>query len=123
MCFAIIILLFLFSSAILNDFYDDFLKKMDASAVYMWLQAEDIISDGDVKIIQGYASLRVQNLILHTTLKKKCTDETFKVACDVIIEADPTNAVMVQLAKDMKRSLESNTGKGACMCVCACMCV
>ena len=84
---------------------------MDAHAVCIWLQAADIIADGDVKTIRGHASLREQNLILHGVLKKKCTDEAFKVACDVIIKADPINAVMVQLAENMKRMLEPHTGK------------
>ena len=69
-----------------------------------------------MKTIFSYTDQKLQNEILHRVLKKKCTDEAFKVACDVIIKADPTNAVMVQLAEDMKRNLESYTGK---WCICA----
>ena len=113
---------FYFYSAqqVLTDFYDDFVEKMEANVVIMGLQERNIIADGDVKTIFGHTGKKLQNQILHEVLKKKCTDKTFKVACEVIIGADPSNAVMVQLAEDMKRSLESYTGK---WCVRACMCV
>ena len=116
MCLAIIILCSFSAQQVLTDFYDDFREKMEANVVIMGLQDRNIIADGDVKTIFSYTDQKLQNEILHRVLKKKCTDEAFKVACDVIIKADPTNAVMVQLAEDMKRSLESYTGK---WCICA----
>ena len=107
---------------------------MDAIVVIRDLQHRNIIADGDVNTISRQTGRKVRNQILHEVLTKKCTDETFKVACEVIIGADRSNAVMVQLAEDMKRSLEFNAGKWcvrahvcvhmcACTCVCACMCV
>ena len=120
MCLAIIILCSFSAQQVLTDFYDDFLEKIEANVVIMGLQERNIVADGDVKTIFLQTAQKLQNEILHGVLKKKCTDEAFKVACDVIIKADPSNAVMVDLAKNMKRSLQSYTGK---WCICAHVCM
>lgn len=83
---------------------------MAANSVFMDLQKKNILSAGDVVTLQGYASPRTQNQFLCSFLRAKCTNKAFKVACEVIIKADPTNTRMVELGQDMKTRLDSITG-------------
>lgn len=86
---------------------------MDANDVVMDLLDSDIISEGVKNEITRNTDPMQQNRTLHLTLKKTCTREAFKKACDIISKVRG-NPKMGALGVDMKRRLE--TGK-CCVCM------
>ena len=98
---------------VLDHFYDRFCEEMDASSIVWQLVQEGIIDDGDRTQIIMELNRRVQNQILHSCLKQKCTWDAFNTACDMIINV-PGNPLLTALGNDMQRRLQ--TGKCAYMC-------
>ena len=99
---------------ILEHFRDRFIAEMDANAVVMELQHEGIIpSDVQVTISQT-KSPEQQNTFLHAGLKRTCTDDALKTACQ-IIRAVKGNPKMVALGNNMQRMLESGVCVRACV--------
>ena len=93
---------------VLDHFYDRFCTKMDASSIVWQLVKKGIIHSGDRKQITMELNERVQNQILHSCLKQKCTPDAFNTVCDVIIN-ESGNPEMAALGRDMQSRLK--TGK------------
>ena len=96
---------------VLKAFRDPFIKSIDASAVIQELQHADIISDGDVELIEQTKDATQQSARLHKMLEDKCTANAFMEFCD-IVSSVKGNKRMKELGKGMKKRLES---KGLCL--------
>lgn len=101
---------------VLTDFKNRFITDMDALAVIMEFQFRKIIDDGDVTEIRQQRGRSLQNQELYVCLQRKCTDNTFKTVCDIII-AIVGNPKMNRLGEDMKKRLEM----GKCYMCTACV--
>ena len=87
---------------------------MDADAIVMELEHQDIISEGDRRAIKEERDASQQNQLLHARLKKTCTVKALMDVCDIItmVKGNPR---MKSLGEDMKTELE----KGLCStCIC-----
>ena len=93
---------------VLDLYYDRFCEEMDASTIVWQLVKKGIIDGGDRKQITMELNGRVQNQILHSCLKQKCTWDAFNTVCDVMIN-ESGNPVMAALGRDMQGRLK--TGK------------
>ena len=89
---------------------------MDATAVINEFLYQGIIPDVVRSELIGTASPRQQNVFLHATLLRTCTNEALMRACDIITSVQG-NPKMSALGRDMQRRLES----GVCVCVRACV--
>lgn len=97
---------------ILDQYRARFISEVDANAIVYELQHKGIISDGDLAMISRSLGMTLQNGVLHSCLKNKCTVEALMEVCDMII-AVKGNPKMKRLGEDMKNKL---AGK-YCVCV------
>ena len=102
------ICLFFFHAAeeVLNEFYDQFLKEVDANAVVYVLQKKSIISQGDQAQILRIDSDRQKNQHLHQCLVKKCTSGALIDACKIFIAEAEGNQKMKAFGDSMLKRLE-----------------
>ena len=90
--------------SVLKDFRELFIECMDANVVIYDLEDKDILTDGDIKVIEKTAESNQQNQILYDRLLRKCTVEALMTVCDKII-AVRGNPKMKKLGEDMKSKL------------------
>ena len=101
---------------ILDHYWDQFRREVDANAIVFELEHRDIISDGDRIMISKTSGMTSQNEVLHSCLKKSCNKEAFMEVCDVIV-AVKGNRRMKELGKEMQNKL-AGIHIVVCMCVC-----
>ena len=99
---------------VLDEFRDQFIQDMDSNAVVLDLLHCNVIDRGDQKTISRTEDPTQQNKFLHFCLKEKCTEEAFRLVCDIISEVKG-NPRMSALGTTMRRRLETGN------CVCACV--
>ena len=92
---------------------------MDSNAVVLDLLHHGIITRGDQRTITRTEDPTEQNKFLHLYLKDKCTEDAFRLVCDIISGAKG-NPKMSALGTAMKRKLA--TGNCVCVYLCACVC-
>ena len=110
---------------VLDHFRDRFIADMDAKTVVMELLNIGVIDEGIENRILREDSTKLQNEILHSCLKKRCTEDALRAVCDVIIGVSG-NPRMRALGEDIKKRVVA--GKWcvclhACMQPCMCVCV
>ena len=91
---------------------------MDSNAVVLSFLHHNIITRGDQRTITRTEDPTEQNEFLHLYLKEKCTEDAFRLVCD-IISGVKGNPKMNALGTAMKWRLVT----GNCVCVCAYVCV
>ena len=108
---------------VLNRFRDRFIADMDAITVVMELLNTGVIDEGIFNRIFREDSTKLQNMILHDCLRKRCTYDALRDVCDIIIGITG-NPRMRALGEDMKKSMVTGSGVriGVCMypCIHAC---
>ena len=102
----------------LDQFWDRFIKEVDAEAVVGDLLHDNIIDEGDKRTITSARNPRLQNQELHLCLRRKCTPDALMTVCD-IMTAVRGNPNMLALGEAIKRKLVT----GVCVCVCVRACV
>ena len=90
---------------------------MDSNAVVLSFLHHNIINRGDQRTITRTEDPTEQNEFLHLYLKEKCTEDAFRLVCD-IISGVKGNPKMNALGTAMKWRLVT----GNCVCVRACVC-
>ena len=68
----------------LDHFRQQFIADVDASAIALELEQQDIISNGDQKTIRQEVNATLQAQLLHACLKKTCDAAALMDVCDVI---------------------------------------
>lgn len=87
---------------VLDHFRDRFIGEMNAGAVVLEILHEDIIDRGEQNAITRNPNPTEQNQLLYLYLKNSCTDEAFKIVCNIII-AVKGHPKMNALGKDMEQ--------------------
>lgn len=93
------------AAEILEKFRDRFITDVASSAIMYELKHEDIISSGDVAMIERKADVTQQNQYLHECLMRKCTKEALMDVCNVMTSVRG-NPKMNALGKDMRRRVQ-----------------
>ena len=105
---------------VLDCFRERFISEVDANSIVLHLGREDIIPERDVATITRMSDPMEQNEHLHHCLKRSCTTDALRRACEIIISVRG-NPRMAALGRDMKRLLEGKSS--VCSCVSVCLCV
>ena len=93
---------------VLDHFRDRFINDAASSDIMYELRYKDVISNGDVEMIERQAGVTQRNQYLHECLKRKCTKEALMEVCNVMA-AVKGNPKINALGKDMRRRV-----KGIC---------
>ncbi len=104
------------AAEVLDHFRDRFINDTASSAIMYELKHKDVISSGDVEMIERKPDVTQQNQYLHECLTRKCTKEALMEVCNVMT-AVKGNPKMNALGKDMRWRL-----KGILLCM-TCECV
>ena len=104
------------AAEVLDHFRDRFIKDAASSAIMYELKHRDVISSGDVEMMERKADVTQRNQYLHECLTRKCTKEALMEVCNVMT-AVKGNPKMNALGKDMRRRV-----KGILLCM-TCECV
>ena len=89
------------AAEILDCFRDRFITDTDASAIMYELEYRNIISSGDVAMIERYPDVTQQNHFLHARLMKTCTMRALIEVSD-IMSAVRGNPKMNALGEDLR---------------------
>ena len=93
------------ATQVLDSFRGRFIDEMDANSVVHELFHNKIIRSGDLKKITTTLDEKEQNSFLYLYLKK-CTDEVFKEACEIIIKhGKDGRSKMKALGEDMLKAM------------------
>ena len=92
------------AAEVLDHFRDRFIKGTASSAIMYELKHKDVISSGDVTMIERKADVTQQNQYLHECLTRKCTKEALMEVCNAMT-AVKGNPKMNDLGKDMRQRL------------------
>ena len=89
---------------VLDHFRDRFINDAASSAIMYELKHKDVISSGDVEMMERKADVTQQNQYLHECLKRKCTKEALMDVCNVM-SAVRGNPKMNALGEDMRQRI------------------
>ena len=92
------------AAEVLDHFRDRFIKDATSSTIMYELKHRNVISSGDVEMIERKPDVTQQNQYLHECLMRKCTKEALMEVCNVMT-AVKGNPKMNALGKDMRRRL------------------